>query len=342
MYKTKGYLLKEIATLFFPLFFTLSFVASVVLLIKISSLTSIISVSFFELFFLFFYSIPQVLFYVLPLSFFAASVITLARLIHDFELPVLFSLGYNPQKILNALLPISFFMTVILLLISLLLVPLSMSVYQSFLEEKKDSNALNIRPSQLGQSFGDWLVFIGSKDEENNQLQDVAMFSQSEFDEDSLVLSKEATLSSDDGSVKMSLNRGEIFIERGEFFDTILFDSMDIYNPVGMSENSYLGIFEHWMKGFMGDEKRLKEFAQALLISLFPLISLYYILAFGLINPKSRNYSVYAGTILFSAFYYGLTYYTSITYPLVGMVVFILLVPKIGQILFKRGAGRVF
>lgn len=342
MDKTKGYLLKEIATLFFPLFFTLSFIASVVLLVKISSLTSVISVSFFELFFLFFYSIPQVLFYVLPLSFFAASVITLARLSHDFELPVLFSLGFDPRKIVRALLPISFFMTIILLFISLLLVPLSMNVYQNFLEEKKDSNALNIRPSQLGQSFGEWLVFIGSKDSEKNELSDVAMFSQSEFEEDSLVLSEKATLSSSEGSVKMGLEKGEIFIERGEFFDTITFDRMDIYNPIGFTDNSYLGIVGHWMKGFNGDEKRLKEFAQAVLISLFPLLSIFYILAFGLINPKARNYGVYIGTILFSGLYYGLTYYTSITFPLIGMLLFVLIVPKVGEILFKRGAGRVF
>jgi len=324
------YLLSQFSTIFFPLFFTLIFVASIVLFVKISSLTSLISVTFPELFFLFFYSLPSVLFFVLPLSLFVSFVLILNRLSHEFELPVLFSLGLKPSKIIASYLKLAIVTTLISLLISLLLVPLSFSVYERFLEVKKDSSAINIRTSEIGQKFGDWLVYINSK--EKDMLEGVVLFSNRAFEEESLIYATSAKISTDSDSVGLELKKGFVLIDKEEYLDEVLFEDMVITNSLGGDKDRFRGVIEHWAKGFGGDTKRAKEFAQALLVSFFPIVAIYFVLAFGLVNPRSRGVYVYIAIGGFIGLYYGGLYFVSITYPFLGSLLF-------GIVLFFAGVG---
>lgn len=52
-----------------------------------------------ELFTLYLYSVPNILFYTLPISFFIALVIALGKLSSEYELIVITSFGLNPTKI---------------------------------------------------------------------------------------------------------------------------------------------------------------------------------------------------------------------------------------------------
>lgn len=334
------YILKEASTIFFPLFFTLLFVASVVLFVKISSLTSIISVSFFELFFLFFYSIPLVLFFVIPLSLFVSYVITLARLSNDFELPVLFSLGVSPRKLVRIFFPVSLMAFIILCLISLVLVPLSKSVYEDFLERKQDSNALNIKASEVGQKLGEWLVHIEKQD--GDILQNVALFSNTAFDEESFLHAKEARVSSNAKEVVLNLKDGGVVMLQEDYVDAVNFKEMQLINSINAGREPFAGVLEHWLQGFWGDEKRAKEFSQAILISAFPLLSLFFVLAFGLVNPRSRNVFTYLYIGIYIGLYYGGVYFVSFNYPLLGTLIFLLIVPLIGKLTYRCSKASVF
>ena len=99
--KLKQYLYSQLAITFFPIFLGLYFITSVVFLVKIASLTSIITINFFELFTLYSYVIPQIIFYTMPISFFISLVITLSKLASEYELTVITSFGLNPVKILK-------------------------------------------------------------------------------------------------------------------------------------------------------------------------------------------------------------------------------------------------
>ena len=74
--KLKHYLHSQLAITFFPIFFGLFFITSVIFLVKIAALTSIITINFAELFSLFAYVMPQIIFYTMPISFFLSLVIT--------------------------------------------------------------------------------------------------------------------------------------------------------------------------------------------------------------------------------------------------------------------------
>lgn len=334
------YILHQVSSLFFPLFFTLLFIASVVLFIKISSLTSLISVTFYELFFLFFYSIPTVLFFVLPLALFIAFVIVLNRLSVDFELPSLFSLGLNPKTVLKNYLYLASASSVVLLLISLILVPLSTTVYNGFLERKQESNALNIRSSEVGQKFGDWLIYIEGSD--GALLKNVVLFTNKAFNDDSLVYAKTASVATDSSDVILDLEEGMIVIDKEEYLDTVLFDKMNLINSMGANREPFGGVFEHWGRGFEGDSKRAKEFAQSLLISLFPILSIYFVTAFGLIQPRAKTVLTYLYIGAYVGAYYGVLYFVSITAPFYGSLLFIVLFLSLGYFLYKYAPSKLF
>ncbi len=90
--RLSNYLHSQLAISFFPIFLGLSFITSIVFLVKIVSLTSIIKMDFLDLFWLYLYTMPQIIFFTLPVTFFMSLVISVSRLSSEYELAVISSL----------------------------------------------------------------------------------------------------------------------------------------------------------------------------------------------------------------------------------------------------------
>lgn len=135
--KLKQYLYSQLAHTFFPIFLGLYFITSIIFLVKIAALTSVITMNVFELFKLYMYVIPTILFYTAPISFFVSLVITLAKLSSEYELIVITSFGLNPLKILKIFLPVTLFLSLSLIVISIGLIPKAKHLNEVFLEQKK-------------------------------------------------------------------------------------------------------------------------------------------------------------------------------------------------------------
>ncbi len=82
--KLKQYLLNQLAHTFFPIFLGLYFITSIIFLVKIAALTSVITMNIFELFQLYTYVIPSIIFYTAPISFFVSLVLTLSKLSSEY------------------------------------------------------------------------------------------------------------------------------------------------------------------------------------------------------------------------------------------------------------------
>lgn len=133
----KRYLFTSFAQIFFPFFFVLLFIASVVLLIDIAGRTYVVKMSFLDLGTLFLYLIPSSLFFIIPITFFASVVLGISRLAYEYELMVCFSLGSKPLDIVRFFLPITLLATMILLIFSLVMLPLANSASKNFVAKKK-------------------------------------------------------------------------------------------------------------------------------------------------------------------------------------------------------------
>ena len=117
------YILKNLSENFFSIFIPLFVIASVIFLIRVATITSIIQISIFEMFKLYLFIIPDLLFYTLPLSFFIGGVITFNKFSFNSEMIVFFSLGIAPHRIVLILFKLGILITILLLFISLIIIP---------------------------------------------------------------------------------------------------------------------------------------------------------------------------------------------------------------------------
>ena len=104
MVNVKGYISSNFTKVFLTIFLPFFLIISLVYLVKISSLTSKIQITFVEILKLYGYSVPDIVFYTLPLSFIAALANVLIKLSQDNELIALYALGVKADKVLRGLL----------------------------------------------------------------------------------------------------------------------------------------------------------------------------------------------------------------------------------------------
>jgi lipopolysaccharide export system permease protein len=300
--KLKQYLYSQLAITFFPIFLGLSFITSVVFLVKIASLTSIITLNFSELFILFAYVIPQIIFYTMPISFFISLVITLAKLASEYELTVITSFGLNPINILKIFVPITLLLTAMLLVISVGLIPKTKYLTKQFLEKKKKEANFNIKASEFGQKFGDWLIYISDK---NGKVYDEVKLFKPESAKDQFIVSQTAVLDNDKGALSFKLNDGKAFIIDEKEFNQIDFKSMYINDSIAGNDFvfDFTNSFEYWKINFKYN-MNFDEFTFLVLASLFPLLSLFLVITFGYFNPRyEKNRAVFYSLISIVLYY---------------------------------------
>ncbi|MDD3008258.1 MAG: LptF/LptG family permease [Arcobacter sp.] len=281
--KLNQYLYSQLAVTFFPIFLGLFFITSIVFLVKIASLTSVITMDFFELFKLYAYVIPQIIFYTMPISFFISLVITLAKLASEYELTVITSFGLNPVKILKVFLPITLLLSILLLIISVGLIPKTKFLTKQFLDVKTKEANFNIKASEFGQKFGDWLIYISGKDDK--VYEDVKLF-KTDKKNDQFIVSDTAILNNDNGSLSFKLLNGKAFIIDEKEFNQIDYESMYINDSIA---DSKIGIFTNTYEYWKNNIKKnidIDDLTFFILTSLFPLISLFLVITFGYFNPR--------------------------------------------------------
>lgn len=299
--KLNHYLHSQLAITFFPIFLGLYFITSIVFLVRIASLTSVITMDFIELFTLYSYVIPQIIFYTMPISFFISLVITLAKLSSEYELTVITSFGLNPVKILKIFLPITFLVSLLLLVVSIGLIPKTKFLSNQFLDLKKKEANFNIKASEFGQKFGDWLIYISDKNDK--VYQDLKLF-KTENKKDQFIVSKTAVLDNDKGNLSFRLIDGKAFIFDDEEFNQIDYESMYINDSIADGkmenfENSYL-----FWKNKIETRTDLDDLTFFVLTSLFPLISIFLIITFGYFNPRyEKNRAVFYSLIAVVSYY---------------------------------------
>lgn len=299
--KLNSYLHTQLSLTFFPIFLGLFFITSVVFLVKIASLTSVITMSFFELVLLFSYSIPQIVFYTLPITFFLSLAISVAKLSSEYELTVITSFGLNPLRVIKIFLPITLLLTTILLTISIGLIPKTKYLTKTFMDFKKKEANFNIKESEFGQKFGEWLIYISSKDEK--KYKDVKLF-KTEKSKEQFIISKEANLLNQDGKLSFRLDDGKVFIIDSKEFNQIDYEKMYINESIeNSSYEDFSTSYSFWKKNLKA-KKDLDDFTFFILTSIFPLISLFLVVVFGYFNPRYEKNRATAYSILAVVLYY--------------------------------------
>ena len=304
--RLSNYLHSQLAISFFPIFLELFFITSVVFLVKIVSLTSVIKMNFIELFSLYLYTVPQILLFTLPISYFLSLVISISKLSSEYEMTVITSFGVGPLNIVKKLLPITLLISIALLVITLGLIPKAKYLMNSFIDYKKNEANFNIKESEFGQKFGDWLIFIEKK--EDNIYKNVKLFKK-ENNKEELIVSETAILENKKGNLTFKLFNGKIFIIDDSELNEIDFETMYINEIVN---NQQILVFStslnYWILSL---EYNLDNdsFVFFILTSIFPLISLFLVITFGYFNPRYEKNRAVAYSIGAVILYYVLIKY---------------------------------
>ncbi|WP_419766184.1 MAG: LptF/LptG family permease [Arcobacter sp.] len=300
--KLKQYLLSQFSHTFFPIFLVLYFITSIIFLVRIASMTSVITIDLFELITLYVYNLPSIIFYTMPISFFVSLVITLSKLSSEYELIVITSFGLNPTNILKIFLPITFIMSLSLLIISIGLIPKTKYLAQEMINQKTKEANFNIKASEFGQKFGDWLIYISKKDDK--LYEEVKLFKTQKKEIDQFIIAQNARLNNDSGNLSFVLKDGKTFFFEKDKINQIDYKVMHINDTLSDSSiTPFTDAFDYWniRSHSKSDIAKLSFYV---LTSIFPFISIYLVVAFGYFNPRyEKNRSVAYAIISVVGFY---------------------------------------
>ena len=333
------YLSKNFTSSFLTIFLPLFFIGSLVFIIKISALTASIQVNFLELIQIFSYHLPEILFYILPVSFLVATAITLLRLSTDNELIALFSLGVNAHSIVKRLLFIGFLFSIILLMLSLALMPKARQQFKAFQYEKTAQAQININPSKLGQKFDNLFIYVKSKEGQN--LKDVVIYQRDKENKAQLFIAKDANFETNKSLITLALNHGSGYTFSDDSIEEINYKRMKVFKNLSSEAFTANTIIDYWV-GLSKSEHKKRKILFFFFLSFIPIMGLYFIASFAIINPRyNRNYAYPVLAVVTIIPYAIATVLDKQGTPLMTIAI-IPTIMILGYLLFRRNVLRFF
>lgn len=304
MFKLKNHLLKTFASLFFSIFLPLIAIASIIILVKISQVTAVVQLNLWDMFKLYFFIIPQILFFTIPIAFFIAGVMTINKLSSENEMVVLFALGIHPTKVTLIIAKVALFLSAILLFTSIIVVPHAKQLYSNFINYKKSNVTFNIKASKFGQKFGTWLLYIGQENL-NQTYSDITLYKEDEAGKEVLIIADKARFSNEDMQLRFKLVNGKTYIYGDDTFTQINFDKLTINDTSILSKLHYTSSFQYW-KSITTTRGLRDKFITSVMFSLFPLLSLPLLLSLGMVNSRHEKSRTYFNIFLSLALFFAL------------------------------------
>jgi len=167
---------------------------------------------------------------VLAVAFFVALAMTLFRLSKENESIVIFTLGSSPNSIAKFFLAFSAVLSALLLIVAIVMIPIASELNSNFIDYKKTVAKLNLKPTQFGQKFSDWMVYVGSEgsDENGTIYKNIVMFNPFIKDSQRLIVAQNAKMINTKSNIELSLNNGKIYDMRDKVYHQSNFKSMTI------------------------------------------------------------------------------------------------------------------
>lgn len=297
MDRTRKYLFSNFISSFASLFSTLFIIMSIVFFLQIARITSFIEIDLSELIKLYLFMLPRILIFTVPIAFFVALTMALFRLSKENETIVIFTIGYETRKIATFFFFIAFLISSFLLFISLIMMPMAENLKDNFVDYKKARATLNIKSSEFGQKFGDWLVYIENEINDSNRTiyKNLLMYNPGKKGE------KEQIIIADHGEFKhinanflVELNNGKAYTIKNNNWHITEFESLIIRTLTNSRIREAGAVLEYW-KDMKKNKKRRKDFSIYVLVSLFPLAAVFFALSFGIVTYRYEKGFVYVG-----------------------------------------------
>ena len=304
MHKLKKYIINNFSILFLSIFLPLFAIASVIFMIKLATYTAIIQLTFFEMIKLYLFVLPEILFYTLPVTFFISATLALFRLSNDNEMIVIFALGIHPNFIVKTLLKPAILLTILLSFDFFVLFPHATVLSSNFVSYKKSEAKFNIKASEFGKNFGNWLLYVGHNNPDGT-FGDVFLFNK-EKNNEILLGAQKAQVINQNGILKLKLTTGEGYSYTNDTLSQINYQTIVINDMLKTDLSTYRKPLDYWLSSERANSKR-HMFITDVLLSLFPILSLFFVAALGIVHARHQKSYVYAALFIAIVLYYGAT-----------------------------------
>ena len=304
MDRLRKYIISNLSLLFLSIFLPLFAIASVVFLIKLATYTAVIQLSAWEMSKLYFFVLPEILFYTLPVTFFVAATLSIFKLSTDNEIVVLFSLGIRPNFIIKTLFKPALLLSLLLSFDFFILFPHTTVLSSNFVSYKKSEAKFNLSASEFGHSFGNWLLYVGTNNPDGTY-GDIFLFNKN-TEEEILIGAKKAEIINNEGILRLKLTKGEGYSYSKEKFSQINFEVMYINDTLTTDLTQYRTPLDYWTSQDRRESKT-HMFITDVLLSLFPLLSLFLVASIGVVHVRHQKGRVYFYLFLGVLVYYGAT-----------------------------------
>ncbi len=306
MHRLRRYIIANFSISFFSIFLPLFAIASVIFMLKLATYTAYIQLTFFEMFKLYLFVLPELFFYTLPITFFIAATLALFRLSTDNEMVILFSLGIKPNYLIKVLMVPAMLLSALLMFNFFFLFPHAKTLSINFMKHKKSEAKFNLSASEYGHNFGSWLLYIG-KNNTDNSFGDVVLFHKDK-EKEIVISAQQATVDNANGILRLELETGKGYSYSIDTLTQMKFDTLFINNLMTTDQRQYLSAYDYWFNN-VEDLKALhkKKFIEDSLIALFPLLSLFMVLAIGVAHVRHQKAYIYLFLFLSIALYFGLS-----------------------------------
>lgn len=291
MGKLRHYILSNLSILFFSIFLPLFAIASVIFMIKLATYTAVIQLNIAEMGKLYLFALPELLFYTLPISFVVGGALTLYRLSNDNEMVVVFSLGISPSFVAKVLAKPALILSLLLFVDFLMVTPYIKIISGNFLEKKRAEAKFNLTASEFGHNFGDWMLFINKSDIESRAFGNVVLFNK-EMKNEILITAEKAELINNKGVLQLKLDNGESYSYDDKLLKAMIFKTAYINDMLSTDPTIYRNTLDYWTNVEKRD-KKVQLLITNTLLSLFPLLSIYLIIALGVVHARHQKRWIY-------------------------------------------------
>jgi len=286
MVSVRNYISTHFTKIFLTIFLPFFLIISLIYLVRISMLTTQIKLTFSELLTLYAYSMPDIIFYTMPLSFIAALANTLAKLSIDNELIALYALGLKAHKVLKSLWVLALLFSILLLTISFLAMPMSKQYYKAFKASKKKEAKLNITAGKLGQKFGDYYIYV--KKEDNGKFEDIVIYNRTNKQQEQFFASKYGQINHHNNTASLLLKEGYGYTYQKENLQQARYRTLEVFDTTQQHNYRFQDTVSYWMQ-MRDDIKIMHRALFFIFVSLIPLLAIYLVSAFTMINPRYQS-----------------------------------------------------
>jgi lipopolysaccharide export system permease protein len=217
--------------------------------------------------------------------------------------------------------------------------PQSKQLYASFKHVKKEEMAFNVIPEELGQKFGRHYIYIESQ--EKDLYRNMVIFSQDQNNSNQIFSASRGDIKKENGIFSLTLLDGKGYTFTPDTIQQIDYNKLRVFDTLSRTKYNFEEIGSYWKRSFT-DEQRKRKLLFFVFVSLIPLLSLYLIASFTVINPryqKSRSFVIIG---LGTAFFYTIASILNKIGTISMLIGAILISIALGYWLFNRTVSRYF